>query len=118
MLKYFITILIVAIASGIGLCADISPIDTASDVVGVGMEVHPPPDAPMVEFDGSGVIDYIAQGDIVINDIARRFSVDAKFLVGKEGKKTVRASFNEGAIVGFMLNERREIELLWKVSGN
>lgn len=65
-------------------------------------------------FDGYGKIERIGNEGVVIDDMAWKFSRRIKFATPRDRSAGI-SSFSVGDMVGFKLNEQREITSLWKI---
>lgn len=63
-------------------------------------------------FDGYGRIDRINQQEVVIDDIFFKLATDVSFSTPRR-KKATSYAFEAGRLVGYILNDRREIKSLW-----
>ena len=63
-------------------------------------------------LDGYGRIDRINLEEVVIDDAFFKLAVDVRYSTPRRKHSTSHA-FEAGRLVGYILNERREIESLW-----
>ena len=63
-------------------------------------------------FDGYGRIDRLNLEEVVIDDAFFKLAVDVRYSTPRRKHSTSHA-FETGRLVGYILNERREIESLW-----
>ncbi len=117
MFKSLITILCVMlfVSAGSVSAGDALPeISRVPDIKGI--DRSPPPGAPIESFDSSGFIDYIQNHSIVIDDIQYKLNKNVVFY-SEKGVKSLKSRFYVGNLVGFMLNDDKEITSLWKLMG-
>ena len=69
----------------------------------------------IAEIEATGMVDRIADDEIILNDKLFRFAPEAR-IYSKDGERLSIADIIKGNIVGWMLNENGEIAQLWKLT--
>jgi hypothetical protein len=69
----------------------------------------------IAEIEVIGMVDRIADDEIVLNDRLFRFAPEVE-IYSQNGERLSMTDIIEGHIVGWMLNEKGEIAKLWKLA--
>ena len=64
-------------------------------------------------INGKGTIDWIKEGELIINDTLLPISPSVEYYSRSSGLPAFPEEFQVGAFVGFRLNEKKEIIELW-----
>jgi len=74
---------------------------------------RPPLESEYIEGERRGFVERIGEGFLVISDTTKRLAQNVRFYRGAKGAPISLSEIQVGTYVGYTVNERAEIEVMW-----